>query len=490
VSSPSGPGRLAGPRLAAVELGRSRSRTLELVALAVVLAAAGVLFSRGLSTAADFDESVYLAAVDAMRHGQQLGHHIFTAQPPGFYYLLAAGDAVFGNTLRAVRTLVLLLAVAGCLSAYLIGRSIGGPFAGLAGAGLLAVSPSFTGFAPKISADLPSLALAFASLALFLPVCERRPRAGLLAAGSGALAAASFSVKLSAVLLVVPLGGYALARRPALRDACLFAAGAAAVAVAIVAASWGGLHGIWHGAFAYHQAARKVPDPGSTVSANLHRIAHFLDPHTPFGWLVPAGFIVWLVLLRGRLRLPLWPLWLWAGAAVVALVFQKPLHDNHMVLLAGTLALPAGVALGAAIERLPARAAVAWGLVLALAIAAGYAQQVRTFSRNDVAEPADFLWAVQQVREHTRPDQLVVSDQPIIAFLAGRRVPGDLVDTAYLRFQSGYLTERQALADIDAAKAPVVVVAREFRERPLVLAGLARRYPVHLSRGDVAIYRR
>src|SRR5262249_51468634 len=121
VSSPSGPGRLAGPRLAAVQLRRSRGRTLGVVALPPLLPAAGLLFSRGLSTAADYDESVYIAAVDAMRHGQQLGHHIFTAQPPGFYYLLAAGDAILGNTLRAVRTLVLLLAVLACLSAYLVG---------------------------------------------------------------------------------------------------------------------------------------------------------------------------------------------------------------------------------------------------------------------------------------------------------------------------------------------------------------------------------
>jgi 4-amino-4-deoxy-L-arabinose transferase-like glycosyltransferase len=493
VSSPSGSARLARRRLAAADLGRVQKTTLELTALAVFLAAAGVLFSRGLSATADFDESVYLAAVDAIRHGQQLGKEVFTAQPPGFYFLLAGGDALFGNTLTAVRSVVLGLALLACLSAYAVGRAAGGPIAGFGAAGLLAISPSFTGYAPKISADLPSLSLGLASLAFFVRVCDRRARRGRLpffSAASGALAAASFSVKLSAVLMLVPLVGLAAVRRPRLVDLGWFVVGAAAIVLAIVLATWGEWSGIWHGAVSYHQAARRVPDAGSTISANAHRIAHFLDLRTPFGWLVPTGLVAWFLLVLGRLGVPLWPFWAWTGAVVVALVFQKPLHDNHMVLLAATLAVPAGTALGAVATRLHGRVGLAAMLVLLLAISAGYAQQVRQFSRNAMGEPADFLWAVDQVRDHSRPGQLVVADQPIIAFLAGRRVPGDLVDTAYLRFESGYLTERQVLARIDQGNAAAVVVAREFRERPAILAGLARRFPHRVSRGKVAVYYR
>jgi len=69
-------------------------------------------------------------------------------------------------------------------------------------------------------------------------------------------------------------------------------------------------------------------------------------------------------------------------------------------------------------------------------------------------------------------------------------VPGDLVDTAYLRFESGYLTVRQVLASIDQGNVAAVVVAREFRERPAILAGLARRFRHRVSRGKVAVYYR
>ena len=110
----------------AVSAALRRGWLVELGLMVAVLLAAGVLYSLGLGVPADYDEGSYLAAVDALRHGQALGDPIFTPQPPLFYYLLAAGDAVFGATLDGVRLTIVRLALAGCVAAYLVGRAIAG----------------------------------------------------------------------------------------------------------------------------------------------------------------------------------------------------------------------------------------------------------------------------------------------------------------------------------------------------------------------------
>lgn len=468
-----------------------RALALELALLGLVLAAAGLLFHHGLSAPASFDEAVYLLATDAMRHGQELGSQIFTAQPPGFYTLIRAGQAVFGATVSGGRDTVVALALAGLVGAYLIGRRYYGAAAGLGAAALLAVAPPFPTFAANVSADLPSFALGLLALAfLLLALDDRAPI--VFSALSGALLAASVSVKVSALTLAVPVAGFLWARRVYVHARMLaaLAAGFAAVVLALVVGYWGGLHGIWVGAVDYHGKARGVPGPGLSLGDNLHRVVHFLDPRTPFAWLVLLALVVSVTPWRPRLRLPLWPLLAWTLASALFLVWHHPLHDNHMVLLAVTIALPAGIVLGGAAAQLGGRRALAAALVLVLAWSAGFAQEWRRDNRNAAAEPADILWAVKQIDRRTRPGELVVTDEPIVDVLARRHSPGRLVDTAFLRFESGLLTDQQVLDVIDRDHIRAVVAARAFKARPGLLAELARRFPTRLDQGGLTIYLR
>src|SRR5207237_6740713 len=121
----------------------------------LLLGLAGLLFHHGLADPPDFDEGVYLAAVDAWRHGQALGSEIFTAQPPGFYTLVRGGQAIFGATVAGGRDTIVALALVGLAGAYALGRAHGGVAAGGAAAAVLAVAPPYPTFAGRVSADLP-----------------------------------------------------------------------------------------------------------------------------------------------------------------------------------------------------------------------------------------------------------------------------------------------------------------------------------------------
>lgn len=485
---PSRLSRAAQHRRDVSERRAARGSLIEAALIIAVLVAEGFLFARGLPTAADYDEGVYLASVDALRHGQQLGSEIFTSQPPGFYALLTGADVVFGNSLTGVRTAIIALALLGCFGAYLLGRAAAGPAAGLGAAVLIGVAPPFPTMASRISADLPALTVALLALVCFVQACKRRRAARAFAFLAGCLFAAAVSIKLSGLLALVPLAAFGIVSSAKLRHLASAAAGAAAVTVVGLLATWGDLGGIWRGAVTYHREARDAPWPG--LAENADRVLQFLDPRTPFGWLVALAVLASLLPWRPRLRLPLWPLWLWAIVSALFLIWHRPLHDNHMVLLAVTLAVPAGTALGAAVASLSGRKAGVAGLALALLVAGGYVQEHRRLERNQGPEQPSVLWAASELRQRTEPGELVVADRPLIAFLADRRIPGELIDTAALRFHSGLITPREIFAVIAERRVRAVVASRAFRDQPAVLAGLAARFPTRIRHGDVTLFLR
>ena len=440
-----------------------RTRLAELLPLAAVLAAAGVLFSRNLHTATDYDEGVYLASLDALRHGQHLGSEIFASQPPGFYLLLRLLAWPFGHSVTEIRSAFLGTAVVACLAAYFLGRAVGGHWAGLGAAGLLAVAPPFPSEAPRVTADVPSVALALAALALAAFGFRRRGVA--LPALAGAVFALAISVKLLAVPAVVPLAALAFWGRASWRQLVALVGGAVVVAAAFLIGYAGVLGDLWRQSVTFHRSSRGF----GGGEPNAHTVAHFLSFHTPFAWLVLAGLVVAVIAARRT-----WPLWLFAAASALFLLWQKPLFEHHLVLLAAALAAPAGTALGSLALRAPYGAVA--GLALAAVLAVGYAQQVHRIDLRRTAEPEELLWGSRCLAAVTTPGQLVASDQPIVAFRAHRVLPGTLVDTSFVRLASGSLPPARILETLDHDRIPAVFVGRSFLNEPALMAGLRARY--------------
>jgi 4-amino-4-deoxy-L-arabinose transferase-like glycosyltransferase len=452
----------------------------EAVPLAVILAAAGVLFASGLRAGATWDEAVYLAQTDALAHGQHLGSGVFTAQPPGFHWLLLAVSRIGGLGVDQLRLAIMALALVGLLAAYVVARAVAGPTAGILAAALLAIAPSYPTFASNISADLPGTVLAMLSLACFV-VPTRYRRLWMLAAG--VLFAAAESVKLDAFVLLLPVPLYCAARRLRLTEIGIAAAGAGAAFLAGAAALGHDLPGVWRSAVAYHVAARRV----AGAPSNVHALESFFHPHQPFTWLTLLAAAA-AIAVRPRTRLPLWPLWATALVSFLFLLWQRPLHDNHLVLLAVALAVPVGASLAAAAAHVRRRHAYLVA-ALALVLAAAYAQDTYHL-RTQVPLMPGLTWAVKRVDAAVPPGRLVVSDEPIVPFLAHRRMPGQTIDTALLRFDAGYLTDETVLHAIAEYHVPVVVVGRSFYTRPRILAALAKQFPRHVTFNTITVYYR
>jgi hypothetical protein len=447
-----------------------RAVTAEAAVLAVILAAQAWLFTRPIHSATNYDEDVYLAALDALRHGQSLGTDVFAAQFPGFYDLLRGLSFVSGIGVVAVRSALLVVTLLGTVGAWLAGRRFGGTAGGLLAAALIVVAPPLDLFGWQVLADPPALALS--ALALGLACVGGIPAA----VAAGAVFGAAGSVKLTAVT-VLPTLAWLLRRRalPAL-------AGFAVVVGAILVAHAGALGELWESGVTYHEDARSTP----AVIPHPHRQILDQIPHTtPFFVLALVAALAAVALAILRRGPGLWPLWLWVALSVAFLLVHEPLHYNHLIDFPFTLAIAAGATLGAATRLAPARIVVP---ILAVAIAAAYVQQLHRVDIARAPEPASNVEAARALARLTSPGSLTVDDRPIISFLADRRVVGPLVDLARLRWETGSLDDAEAIGELAPARA--VVVSRALRDRPAVLRYVRREFALRYDRGGVRIWTR
>ena len=454
------------------------SRRFEAAGLFGLLAGAALLFSRTLDAGPNYDEGVYLASADALARGGQLGEDVFASQPPGFYLLLRLATVLPGGTVEATRALFLVVALVGVAAAWSLGRTLAGRLAGLAAGAVLLAAPSFAVESTRIAADMPSIALALLALALLAEALERQSVP--LAAAAGLTLSAAVSVKLFAIVAAVPAAAMILAAKPSKRSLAAIAGGLATVPLLLAAVHWGELGALYDDVVRFHTSARD-----EAAGLNTERVVRFFAPRSAWTWLVAAGALIWIV-RRGHPRL-VFPLWLWALASAAFLVWHRPLLDHHFVLVAAACSVPAGAVLGNAAET-SRRTAVAT-VALVLVAGAGAAQQWRHIERLPGPVP-DVQAAAAVVRAATEPGETIVSDLPLVAYLADRQLPGELVDTSAVRFESGSLEDACVLSATDAAGARVVVVGRMFRDRPDLLSAFRTRFPARRAIGEITLYER
>ena len=194
-------------RLPAGHEGRgARPRLVEIGALCIVLLTQLFLYSRTIHAPTNYDENVYLAAVDALRHGQALGSQVFAAELPGFYDLLRGLSYVAGIGVVNLRAALLVVVLLGTIGGWLVGRRVGGPIGGLLVPAMLTIAPPLDLFSSQVIADTPCLSLMLLSLGL-------STLAGTAAAFSaGAVLGAALTVKPTA-LIVLPALAWFIRRR-------------------------------------------------------------------------------------------------------------------------------------------------------------------------------------------------------------------------------------------------------------------------------------
>jgi len=90
--------------------------------------------------------------------------------------------------------------------------------------------------------------------------------------------------------------------------------------------------------------------------------------------------------------------------------------------------------------------------------------------------PPEIRWAIEQIRTRTPSNKLVVSDLPIVPYLAGRRMPGQLIDTSIGRIALEDLPPRNVLELIDDSHPSAAIIGRMFQTKSTIVDGIRSRF--------------
>ena len=465
-----------------------------------------------------FDEGVYAETGALIARGFKLYSQIYSAQPPLLPLAISSVDRVFGAGLVEVRWLMLFFALVTAVGVLAIARLTVGLVAGGLAVMLLALAPEFLVYAHAIEEEIPMIALSVVSLALAL--AWRRDRRIELAAVSGLFFGLAVLTKFLAFALLAPLAvivvlvAWEASKAPApgrrgqdpsvddnpakglssfdrqelirvSRDAAMFVVGAA-VPIVISLLVWGQAE--WN-QMINDRLGATADQAQIQQGSSLHLLRIFLEVDP--GLAIAAGVgAVALLLFDWRVGLILDS---WLGATLLLLMEYHPLFGHHLAVLLAPMAAVAGAGVGAAgakiigllrrqngfageKPRLRARSGTvsrAQSIALVLAGLATLAYvglipvKVPNYGNLLVGESTGdrtLTRIAAFVKKSTFPnDQIAVAD-PMICVLAQRPCVPEMVDTSYVRVETGRLSP--AISYVLNANASVVVLGRALCLHP------------------------
>jgi hypothetical protein len=209
-----------------------------------------------------------------------------------------------------------------------------------------------------------------------------------------------------------------------------------------------------------------------------------LSPGFPALYLAAALAIGLLVVRQRRARV----LALWLGTVALWMLTYRPLWSHHLpdLLVPLAVALGAGavawarLARGLARERRWPKAGLAAVVPLA-PLLLGLAAHVRSYDGwrfyYDNASVAELTRVAEVIAAASAPEQFVLVDRPMIAFLARRRVPPSLAMISRKRLAVGGLTDREVVRALrDYRPAAVALCSGAFDRFQRFRTALAREY--------------
>jgi hypothetical protein len=420
----------------------------------------------------DYDEGVYWQSLRLMAQGHGLYSEIFCSQAPLFLGGLYPLYHLLGGSLFAARAGVVLVSLLGLGGAALAGAVIRGRIGALLGFGLMAVNSFFVFATRTLQADAPCASLTVLAVGLAYQ-WWRIPtgvRGYILAILTGLMLAASIMTKLLGLAACIPVLLLALGH---LRRARVQAPGSTLSYSAPILAGLGGLvigiglsilpfrHDLaplWDQVIRFHMAAKAVVQ--RPVAQSLHTLVSFAVK-TPLVLLAAIGFVIAIV-RRDWLMLPLFG---WGLALLGLCIQQAPLFHQHLVTFIPVLALLSIPAIYPIIERRePVLSAegVRWGMLglyaaFVLVIGLAVYKDGQNYRYSERPSQAD-LALERDLDSTTSPSDLVITDLQTLVGFADRSTASVLVDTSFVRIQSGYLRLEQLSSSLaDPAVRAVVI---------------------------------
>ena len=406
-----------------------------------------------------FPEGIRAEQLLLMAAGYRPCVEIFCNQGPLLFYALYPTFVLFGQTLEAVRSGVVLFSLIGICATYWVGSLVGGRPAAIVAAAIVALSPTYLKFSRLGLAEVPAVAPAIIAVGAALVFCRTGRDRWLL--GAALATAVSLLLKPVTLAVCVPVGLFVLLH-PARRWRNLALLTSVTAVAIVIPTLLIGFSEIIEQVVAFRLRSRAAEGRG--VDWNWWRIVEEMSADRAGLIAFAATGTIVLVLRLGRAALPLVA---WAAASLLLLLIHSPLHGKHIVTLIPPLALLAGAGVGLAWRSarqspvLPTAglsttrvsiAIVGIGAVAYVATLPGIlSQDYQTVFHPRPLEndPAAYWYpeVISTLQKITDARDTIVTDHPYLTFEARRLVPPSLVESSLTRIAARSLTADDAIEE-------------------------------------------
>ena len=408
------------------EKARARRSLFALAAVVIVFFVFGITHLGGLRW--DYDEGVQAMEARLVLDGYSLYREVFSSDMPLFVGSLVCAFKLFGSSIEAARLVTLVYAIAGLLAVGLLARFLGDAWAGVAAALVLIISPPYFLGSRVCLEDIPSIGLAMAGLFL-LCFYDRFKHFGWLAL-AGVVYGLALSLKLLPVVLLPLFILFAVRRNLRLKPAWLQLLGQVATFLGAVGLPLLLSFALFDFNEAMFDQLVRFPAQATTFyswsrSRNWVYILYFFVKSHP-GATALAVFGVWAGATSRRITI--WPMVSWLLLMGSVLLFYVPLWSHLLVSLLFPLTVLSGIGFVEAVRSLrrrDRRPLERWASLLTLAV---FLVSLPWTLVADVKalwapSPASAVHAIEWIAESTPSDAFILTDEPLIPFVAGRRVP-------------------------------------------------------------------
>jgi hypothetical protein len=394
------------------------------------------------------DEGLYMQRAALANAGYPLYTEVYLNKPPLLVWILQDAFSTAGPTVVVARLTALGLTLMGFIAIGIVAGQLWGRWAGLTAAGVLLALSEVPVRAHVVMADLPALAFALVAMAAALRF-RRSGRRGWIAFSGGAFAAALlihplliYTALPLAMILLWPAGESW--RRISPRDVLAFVCVVAMLGLLVLATVDRRAFFQWVFQFNYG-AGSDLLEP----QKNWERITGYLKDIWPLVGLSALSAVALGLLPEKRRSLLMAVAW-WL-ATVVILMISSPLQKQYLLFLAFPLAVIGGGGLAAAGGWLLGhvqgkRSLRGWRAVLALLMLVSLVflaldRWEETGPHFAIASEwsADHLAARAFLEEDVSPQRFVATDDPFLAFAAGRLVPPSLTELSTKQIKVGNL---------------------------------------------------
>ena len=443
---------------------------LALASLLALFFAVGARNLEGFSW--DRDEGLFLMSARMMQFGHPLYREVWFDYPPLLFASLMLAFRWFGATVTTGRMVVLAFATLGLLGVSLVTRKVAGVLGALVAPVLLAISPPFWCWSRAVIADLPAASVG--TLAIFCILCyidSNSARRYAWLALSGGFLALSVLIKPTVYLTVIPLVAVVflhtdssachLTWRHRLKDVAGIVASALLVS-GVVFSAFDGPAFVSQMTTTWLQTSRSTP-------LNLGRNVRFVLEHS-FG----VQYATWA--FCGLLSFCAEPsrkrvcILVWFLATLGSLLSFSFLGEHHLIAMLFPLSVFGGIMVDGVVRSLSQPPRTVLRRVNLLLGLSGVVITLVFLPRTLRADKALLMPyespiirhsqdAVEFIRQVTAPDDLVVTDDQMIAFRADRKVIPWLSNTSEMRMVAvGDLTSERMIGLVERYQPGAVIL--------------------------------